>query len=412
MDGQPQTAEWTDADHEDRRAYRDLFFAEADELLGALKLVSGGLGAESDPGSLERARRATHTLKAHAACMGYRKLARLVHELESAFGAADPNDDLRDRIRDVAIELGCCRRRRAGRQLKSPDVDRPSLPPVLDEAEPKPPLGEEGAAWVRVVIAPDCRMPAARAMLLMARVSTIACRLVVSPPPATWQEPGFSRVLTFWVDREAVQAVARALRTEPEVRAVLASTKEHPPVPLSALLSFLGGLVEDLALQTGKELALSARSDLAELPHPLFAAVRDALVHLVRNAADHGIETPEERQRQGKPATGRLCLAVLREPRGLAVSLADDGRGFDQAALRRRAVASRRAPKADPLQLAFMDGLTTRDVVTELSGRGVGLAAVRDRIEAIGGSAEIASEPLHGSKITLRIPLEEFERAA
>jgi two-component system chemotaxis sensor kinase CheA len=113
-----------------------------------------------------------------------------------------------------------------------------------------------------------------------------------------------------------------------------------------------------------------------------------SLVHVVRNAIDHGIESPEEREAQGKPAIGRVRFAVKRALDGsLAIEIADDGRGlnFGKLAERARQMSLPHANEHELVQAVFADGLSTRDEVTELSGRGVGLGAVRAACEAAGG---------------------------
>ena len=131
------------------------------------------------------------------------------------------------------------------------------------------------------------------------------------------------------------------------------------------------------------------------------------LVHLVRNAIDHGIETPEERARGGKAPVGRLLITTLREASAFTVSVQDDGRGIDWD--RVRALASERGlPASTPEELfaaLASDGLSTRAQASEISGRGVGLGAVRQACEGLGGTFDIQSEPGSGTTFRCVIPV-------
>ena len=136
-----------------------------------------------------------------------------------------------------------------------------------------------------------------------------------------------------------------------------------------------------------------------------------SFVHLARNAVDHGIETPEERQQRGKPATGRIELRAERDGAEVRVTIADDGRGIDWSAVTRKA-RERGVPAetdADRHEALFLDGISTRDVVTEVSGRGVGLGAVKAAALALGGTVDVKSTAGRGTEVTLHIPLDHAD---
>jgi two-component system chemotaxis sensor kinase CheA len=137
------------------------------------------------------------------------------------------------------------------------------------------------------------------------------------------------------------------------------------------------------------------------------------VLHLLRNAVDHGIETAAQRIASGKRPTGRIEVSARRERDRVILEVADDGRGMDPAALRKAAVArgalgaeaAASLPDADVLLLACLPGVSTADEVTEVSGRGVGMDAVKRSAEALGGTLSIQSQPGAGSRFTLRLPL-------
>jgi len=183
--------------------------------------------------------------------------------------------------------------------------------------------------------------------------------------------------------------------------------------PFSSLTERLPRAVRDLAHRLNKTIELDVQGADVELDRTVIEALGDPLSHLVRNAADHGLEDPETRKRAGKPGRGKLTLSARRERDKVFVEVQDDGRGMDAAALRRKAVKSAAMTKeaADALsddaayELAFLPGVSTRDDATEVSGRGVGLDAVQRKVESLGGKVSIRSAPGKGTSFVLELPL-------
>ena len=183
--------------------------------------------------------------------------------------------------------------------------------------------------------------------------------------------------------------------------------------PFSSLTERLPRAVRDLAHRLEKTIELDVQGADVELDRTVIEALGDPLSHLVRNAADHGLEDPQTRERAGKPARGKLTLTARRERDKVIVEVQDDGRGMDAAALRRKAVKSAAMTQeaADALsddaayELAFLPGVSTRDDATEVSGRGVGLDAVQRKVESLGGKASIRSVPGKGTTFVLELPL-------
>lgn len=377
---------------------RDLFFQEAEAIVARLARPAS---------SRHEARRLTHTLKANAAAMGFDALASLVHAIESDLN--EGNRAWRGRCGELVDELARCRRgpgRGSAERERSETVE-----PVHPAAAPTPPANARLLAWVRVALSGECRMPAARATLLEKRARQLADPVVVVPEPDDWAKPEFDRVLVFWVPPGSAADVALSLREEPEVTAVTTPPNAScDRLPTSLITGQIRDLVDRLGPQTGKRLTLAARNEAPELPRPVFLAVRDALVHLARNAADHGIETPRERAAIGKPPRGLIQLDLWTDEDGWCATLKDDGRGLDREALRRRAADLGLTALRD--ELPFLEGLSTRAEITELSGRGIGLASVRERIASVGGAVEIWSEPGRGTVVALRVPWPAMPRAA
>ncbi len=183
--------------------------------------------------------------------------------------------------------------------------------------------------------------------------------------------------------------------------------------PFSSLTERLPRSVRELSHRLGKEVDLEVQGGEVELDRTVIDALLDPLTHLVRNAVDHGLETSALRVQAGKSPRGKLTLSARRERDKVLVDVSDDGAGFDAGQLRKRAVdmgalPSERAAALSEQQsyeLAFLPGLSTRAEATDLSGRGVGLDAVKQAVEGLGGKMSISSVPQKGSKFTLELPL-------
>jgi two-component system, chemotaxis family, sensor kinase CheA len=177
--------------------------------------------------------------------------------------------------------------------------------------------------------------------------------------------------------------------------------------------SKLPRLVRDLAIEVEKEIELTMNGAETKVDRQMLEMIKDPLTHMVRNAADHGLETPAERRRSGKPAKGTIDLDAYHEGGHIIIEISDDGRGLDTARIAEKAVARGLASEVDIAGMAerdiqqfiFHPGLSTAETVTAISGRGVGMDVVRTNIEKIGGSIEIRSTKGEGATFTIKIPL-------
>jgi len=183
--------------------------------------------------------------------------------------------------------------------------------------------------------------------------------------------------------------------------------------PISGAWAKLPRLVRDLAADLGKSIELVMQGQETELDRQVLELIKDPLTHMIRNAADHGIETPERRRAAGKPAAGRILLQARHEGGAILVEMSDDGRGLPAEAIRAKALSAglitpaqaAAMTDAEARQLIFAPGFSTADQVTAVSGRGVGMDVVRTNIEKIGGAIELASVEGQGTRFTIRIPL-------
>jgi two-component system chemotaxis sensor kinase CheA len=184
-------------------------------------------------------------------------------------------------------------------------------------------------------------------------------------------------------------------------------------VPVGTLLARLPRVVRAVAGASGKEVDLVLEGEEVTIDRSLVELLADPLLHLTRNAVDHGVETPEERLASGKPRRASLRVSAARRTGQVRVRISDDGRGIDRDRVAARAVerglvaaeAAARLSDEEVFALLFRPGFSTADTVTETSGRGVGLDVVQDAARRAGGTVEIASQKGHGTSFTLRLPL-------
>ncbi|MGI6307369.1 MAG: chemotaxis protein CheW [Dethiobacteria bacterium] len=184
-------------------------------------------------------------------------------------------------------------------------------------------------------------------------------------------------------------------------------------VPVKQVFNRFPRMVRDLSLEKNKKVELIISGEETELDRTIINQVGDPLVHLLRNAVDHGLEEEDERKRRGKDPLNRIFLSAHHEGSHVVISVEDDGRGIDLQAIKLRALEKKIISKEEmeeigpeeALQLIFRSGLSTSREVTDVSGRGVGMDVVKTAIETLHGTVEVQSEPGNGSRFILRFPL-------
>jgi two-component system, chemotaxis family, sensor kinase CheA len=182
-------------------------------------------------------------------------------------------------------------------------------------------------------------------------------------------------------------------------------------VPLKPTFQKMTRLVRDLAHKNGKQIEFVTSGDDTEIDRNMVDVLNDPLVHMIRNAVDHGVETPEIRQRDGKTPTGRIRLSAFHAGGNVVVELQDDGRGLDREKIATKAKerglieSDKTLSDAEVYNLIFEAGFSTADQITEISGRGVGMDVVRRAIQALRGRIEITSQLGRGTTFTVKLPL-------
>jgi len=215
-------------------------------------------------------------------------------------------------------------------------------------------------------------------------------------------------------DKAADESLSKAVSNLDVVTADLqTSVMKTRMQPIKKVFGRFPRVVRDLARNLKKEIALELVGEDTDLDKNLVEALADPLVHLVRNSVDHGIELPAERESNGKPRQGKVILAAQQEGDHIMLSITDDGGGMDAQKLREIAVnrgvmdedAAQRLTDVEAFNLIFAPGFSTKEVISDVSGRGVGMDVVKTKITQLNGSIEIDSELGKGTIINIKVPL-------
>lgn len=180
-------------------------------------------------------------------------------------------------------------------------------------------------------------------------------------------------------------------------------------LPVERVFNRFPRMVRDLAHELNKDIDLVIEGESTELDRTVIEEIGEPLVHLIRNAADHGLELPEERIRKGKNSKGTIKLIAYQEGNKAVIKVADDGKGLDVEKIRKKAIDKgidiEGMSDGDIKNLIFMQGFSTSDKVTDVSGRGVGMDVVKTKISALGGTIDVISEIGKGTSVIIRLPL-------
>lgn len=184
-------------------------------------------------------------------------------------------------------------------------------------------------------------------------------------------------------------------------------------VPVSFVFDRFPRIVRDLSKNMGKEIDLVIEGKETELDRTVIDEIGDPMVHLIRNAVDHGVETPEERKKAQKSRQGTVFIAAYQEGNGVIIEVRDDGKGIDTTVVRKKAVErgmltpeeAAALTEEEAIRLVFLPGFSTAKEVTDVSGRGVGMDAVKNKVESLGGQFQVESAVGKGTRVLIRLPL-------
>jgi two-component system, chemotaxis family, sensor kinase CheA len=331
-------------------------------------------------------------------------------ELGDMIASAPPEQDVEafdGRIVDVwisaEVEVEALRRALAAvADVESVAVEECAAPNAADAtpAAPAPtaaPVAPEPAAATRA--AATVRVDAERLDQLMHLMGELVVqRTRVEMLAADAEVPGLA------------QAVQELTRCSQSLQAMVTQVRM---IPVEAVFLRFPRLVRDLSTKLGKQVELKLVGQETELDRTVVDALGDPIVHLVRNAMDHGLESPKERVAAGKVPTGTVEISARHAGGNVVITVSDDGRGVDPAAVARTAVArglisadeAQDVDVARAIELLFTPGFSTAETTTDISGRGVGMDAVRDKVRELGGDVAMVSEPGRGATTQIRLPL-------
>lgn len=418
-----------------------MFKAESEEHLACLD--NGLLQLEKTPADqplLEEVFRASHSLKGAARMLGLSGIEAAAHGVETLLNTARHGGSLLmpETLARMTVMLGELRERVAAEcgMPTQPDADQPA--PVADSVPVHPAVPSSPALQSAppLTTATQSRIDTVRVQTRkLDDLLTLVGELAVIEGRAQHRLALMDDLLEKWAvlknsmvrgdTRQRVADFGRLLneahdamnedsaRMESSVNALEDRVHAIRLLPLSVVFELFPRMVHDLAVEQGKEVELLIEGGDVGVDKRILEEMKDPLMHMVRNALDHGIEAPDERERQGKPRCGRLWLRARQENNSVLLEVGDDGNGLDMAVVRK--VAAQRGlydaatlaamPPAQLQQLIFMSGFTTRDFITELSGRGVGLDVVRVNVEHLKGEIRIDSTPHQGTVMQVRLPL-------
>ncbi|HEY4219204.1 MAG TPA: ATP-binding protein [Gemmatimonadaceae bacterium] len=368
-------------------------------------------GDPDDMNALDALFRALHTIKGTSAFLGVEHATELAHHAESLLspvraGSAVCSGELSSLVfRSIDMldaMLVSIERAADGETAMLPDGFRPLLKILRDGPGETSQAAKQGRA--------SGQMRRLRFADTSVRVrSTDLDRLmgVVRELVLTHSMLSRDNALRAGVNQELGRKIAHAERLAFELEEV---ATELRTVAFAPTMQKLARLTRDVAYQSGKSIELVTEGEDILVERAMVDALADPLLHMVRNAIDHGIESADERRRAGKSESGQLRIVAQRLGTQLVIEIRDDGRGMSPDELVRKAVergiVSPDATLSDQeaFGLIFRPGFSTSAVVTELSGRGVGMDVVRTNVEAVGGSIEIASRVGYGTTFTIRLP--------
>lgn len=391
--------------------YKKLFLQEVSERLktinsGILNLAkAGALWAEQDS-NIDDLFRCFHSVKGMAASMGYEPVKLLTHGLEGLLDALrkktmSVNPAIIDTLLKGADMIAVC--------LKNLSEDRPldmDLKPLFDEiaghqnivsssnlqvawdkekeTEPQVSLNLSNTIKVDVEIFDTAIADIGELLRIKSRISEAA------------------------KDTELTEDVRLLDKSIAGLYETIVSART---IPLEELTQNLPRIVYDISRDRGKEVELSMQGIDIRVDRAVLDAVAEPLVHIIRNAIDHGIEMPDERKRLGKPQKGQIKVEAVRERNGVIIEVIDDGRGIDPEKVKGKAAALGVSKEKiegmssdEILSLICLPGLSLAKEVTDVSGRGVGMDVVKKNIEAIGGTLTMKSEINKGARFILKLP--------
>ena len=408
----------------------DSFIVETGEILERLGqdlmlLEQGNAGAEL----LNTIFRAVHTIKGTSSFLGLEQMTELAHVFEDVLNKLRRGEiTMNSGKMDVMLEAYDIIKKLL-RQIEEKNIHRIDLTDIVASLRVIGQVGGapvEESAPVPVAEAPAISVPAPAAVSAQPKVTDTTIRVDVGRLDGLMNLVG-----ELVLGRNRLTQIAHKMLQEHEGILLAKDLTETSSqidfittelqmavmktrmVPIAKVFNKLPRMLRDLMKETGREIELRIFGEETELDKTIIEELNDPLVHLMRNASDHGIEPREERRRAGKREMGTVTVRAEHEGNHIVISVADDGKGMDPEKLKAKAIErgmiteaqAREMSRTDAFNLIFAPGFSTAAKVTNVSGRGVGMDVVRTNITKLKGIIEVESEPEKGSKIILKLPL-------
>ncbi len=397
----------TDGDMEELKS---AFFAQAGEILDNLQQQV--MAVESSPGeeNWKSLKRSFHTLKGDSKAMGFHSLSTFAHKVEDLIISLKDKEPERTSI-DLLLECVDAFKIFLDKTFNN---EEPEITHIVSKIEshnsghtsPAKKHENQKAEKGNGRNLPFLRIESERVDKIMDLVGELVIgRSMLSQ-------------ITTEMDNMSRDSVATRLENlnssfERTLSDLQRSVMKVRMLPVDLVFRRFPRIVRDLSAEKGKIVRLQVRGENTELDKGIVDVVGEPLLHIIRNAIDHGIETPEERRASGKPEEGLICLRAFHQGSQMVIEVEDDGRGIDtdkisEQAVQKGIVSSEDAKKMnakEAMNLIFLSGFSTAESITEVSGRGVGMNIVKEVVESLRGIIEITSVKDKGTNITLRLPL-------
>ncbi|MFL5465939.1 MAG: chemotaxis protein CheA [Gemmatimonadaceae bacterium] len=399
----------------DTGRYAKLFLSESKENLAEMNTALLELERDGGEAAIARLFRAVHTMKGMAAAMGYTAVGELSHELETLLdklrnGAISVTRPIIDTLFDAVDSLERAVELVTGSTAEQLDV-RDIIGRISQAArEETPPASTAEFATVAVDKKNPAPVPAPQRASRQIRIDAkrldtlmnVVGELVIA-------RDRIAKIAEQLGDPALLDATLRASQILSNLQNEIMTSRM---VPVAQVFERFPRVVRDTAKSLGKEVEFKIEGREIELDRSMLDEMGEPVLHLLRNSLDHGIETPAEREKAGKPRVATLILTAERDRATVLIRVTDDGRGIDQSRVLPRAKKlglvegdTQKLSEQELVAIISRPGFSTAEKVTEISGRGVGFDIVATRVRSLGGSLEVHTDAGLGTSVSMRLPL-------
>ncbi|MBN2013625.1 MAG: chemotaxis protein CheA [Candidatus Altiarchaeota archaeon] len=389
--------------------YKELYLKEAEELLQSLN--SSLLEFEKNPTRedlIKEMARCAHTLKSNSSSMGFEKLAELSHSMEDGLlmlqeSGIEASDEIIDLLFECFDYLEVSVDKVSTGEEEPDNTDLLKKLEVLKSTDIKKRSKEESG--VKLAERPQT-IRRLRSIKVDIKILDKLVDLVGELLTATMR---FQNLNSTYKIKEFDKIINQLNMLTEDIQY---EVTEARMIPVGQVFNRFPRMVRDLAKRENKKVDFTIEGSDIQLDRTVLDQIGEPLIHLLRNSIDHGIESPEERIKAGKPETGKIHLRASREKNAVIIEVIDDGAGFDEDKIKEIAIKkgviteeeAKTIPKKQLLDIPFLPTFSTSDKVTKVSGRGVGLDVVKTKIDELNGSLKMETEKSKGTRFILGLP--------